>query len=122
MYYSFTTPPAARAAEYPIQIDDALIADARRALELSLQSLPAAVSLSPQVSEAIFAAPMMALCAAARPRGVPIEKLIIAIKLAWLNLAELRLHFGDGAAEALSGAVSACITAYFLGDEGRRAD
>jgi hypothetical protein len=122
MHYSITTPPASGAAERPIQIDDALIADARRALLLAVEGLPSTATLSQGASEAFFAAPMAALCDATRPRGVPVEKLIIALKLAWPNLAELRIRFGDGAPEALSGAVSACIAAYFQADDRRCAD
>ena len=113
MYYTFTTPPASRAADRPPQIDEALVADARRALHAVVTNLPPAASLTRTASQALFALPMAALHAETRERGVPIEKLIVAIKLAWGSLPESRLRLGDGASEALAGAVTACIEAYF---------
>ena len=124
MYYTFITPPASRAADRPPQIDEALVADARRALQVVVANLPPAASLTRSASQALFARPMAALHADTRDRGVPIEKLIVAIKLAWSSLPESRLRLGDGASEALAGAVTACIEAYFapVAEEPRRAD
>ena len=121
MYYAITTPPASRAADRPPQIDETLVADARRTLQSVFASLPPAASLTRESSQALFALPMATLHATTRPRGVPIEKLIVAIKLAWSALPESRLRLGDGATEALAGAVTACIEAYFA-PEARRAD
>ena len=113
MHYTFTTPPASRAAERPTPIDDALVADARRLLVAALANRPPATVLDRRGVQALFATPMMTLCASTAPSGVPVEKLIVAIKLAWASMTEARLSLGDAAVEALSGAVSACIEAYF---------
>jgi hypothetical protein len=85
-------------------------------------SLPPAASLTREASQALFALPMTALHADTRSRDVPIEKMIIAIKLAWSSIPESRLRLGDGASEVLAGAVTACIEAYFAPQERRRAD
>lgn len=122
MYYTITTPPASRAADRPPQIDVALVTEARGMLLTVFASIPPAANLSRSASQTLFAIPMANLHAATRSRGVPIEKLIIAIKLAWGSLPESRLRLGDGAGEALAGAVSACIEAYFAPEERRRAD
>jgi hypothetical protein len=121
MYYTFTTPPASRAADRPT-IDDGLVAEARHTLHTALESIPSSATLNRSASQMLFALPMATLCAGTRTRGVPIEKLIIAIKLAWASLAEARLRLGEGAPEVLSGAVSACIEAYYLSETGQRAD
>lgn len=97
MHYTITTPPASRAAERPNPIDDALIAEARGTLSAAVESLPLTTSLTRRTSQELFRAPMAALCGATRPRGVPIEKLIVAIKLAWGSLAGVRVRFGDTA-------------------------
>lgn len=122
MHYTITTPPASRPAERPTPVDDALIAEARAALSGAVESFPFAASLNRRTSQALFGGPMAALCGAVRPRGVPIEKLIVAVKLAWGSLAEVRLRLGDSAPDALAGAVSACIEAYFADVERRRAE
>ena len=122
MYYTLTTPPASRVADRPPQIDEALVMESRRVLLEVLLSLPPAAMLTREASQSRFAAPMLALRVHPQARDVPIEKLIIAIKLAWNSLAETRLRFGDGAPEVLSGAVSACIQAYFAPEVRRRAD
>jgi hypothetical protein len=114
MHYTLTTPPASRAAERPTPIDDALVADTRRLLTGAVATFPPAAVLNRRGMQALFAAPMMTLCATNAPKGVPIEKLIVAIKLAWASMTEARLSFGDAAPDALSGAVSACIEAYFV--------
>jgi hypothetical protein len=113
MHYTFTTPPASRAAERPTPIDDALVAEARRLLTDAVAGLPPTSLVNRQGMQVLFAAPMLAFCAANAPRGIQIEKLIIAVKLAWASMGESRLSFGDAAPEALSGAVTACIEAYF---------
>jgi hypothetical protein len=122
MHYTITTPPASRSAERPAPIDDALVAEARRLLHAAVVTLPFAASLNRRSSQALFADPMATFCASTRPHGVPIEKLIVAIKLAWASMAETRLRLGELAPDALSGAVSACIEAYFAAEELRRAD
>jgi hypothetical protein len=113
MHYTLTTPPASRAAERPTPIDDSLVADARRLLTGAVANRAPADVPNRRMMEALFAAPMMTLCARTAPSGVPIEKLIVAIKLAWASMTETRLSLGDSAPEALSSAVTACIEAYF---------
>jgi hypothetical protein len=113
MHYTFTTPPASRAAERPTPIDDALVADARRLLSEAVANRPPTSLLNRHGMQALFTPSMLVFCATHAPRGIPIEKLIIAIKLAWASMAESRLSFGDAAPDALSGAVTACIEAYF---------
>ena len=113
MHYTFTTPPASRAVERPTPIDDALVAEARRLLSGAIENRPPAALLNRQGMQALFAMPMMSLCATTMPTGVPVEKLIVAIKLAWASMTEARLSLGDAGPDALSGAVTACIEAYF---------
>jgi hypothetical protein len=113
MHYTFTTPPASRAAERPTPIDDALVADARRLLTGAVASISPTTLPNRRGMQVLFAAAMTTLCTANAPRGVPVEKLIVAIKLAWASMVEARLSFGDAAPDALSGAVTACIEAYF---------
>ena len=119
MHYTFTTPPASRAAERPTPIDDALVADARRLLAAALASRPPANLPNRRGMQALFALPMMTLCAAPVATGVPVEKLIVAVKLAWASMTDARLSLGDSAPEALSGAVTACIEAYFQTPSGK---
>ena len=119
MQYTYVTPPASRAADRPPQIDDALIVAGRRVL---LDSVGDAVRGGGQVrhvSRTPFAVPMDAFCHDARQAGVPVEKLIIALKLAWSSLPELRLAFGESAPDIIGAAVTACIDAYFASTETR---
>ena len=120
MHYTFTTPPASRAAERPTPIDDALVADARRLLGAAVVNRPPTGMLDRRGMQALFAAPMTTLCVDGAARGVPIEKLIVAIKLAWASMIEARLSFAEGAPDPLSAAVTACIEAYF--QSARKAD
>jgi hypothetical protein len=122
MHYTITTPPASRAADRPTPIDDALVAEARGTLSAAIESLPFAPSLTRRTSQEHFRAPMTALCGATRPHGVPIEKLIVAIKLAWGSLTDVRLRLGESAPDALAGAVTACIESYFEAEGRGRAD
>lgn len=121
MQYTFITPPASRAADRPPQIDDALIVAGRRML---LDALGAAADsgISRRPGRAAFAGPMARFCDEPRRRGVPVEKLIVAMKLAWASLPELRLEFGDAGPEVMAAAVTACIQAYFDSAEATRAD
>jgi hypothetical protein len=122
MYQTFTPPSTARVADRPSQIDEGLVAEVRQALYATVQAMPFAASLTRQASQSLFAARMTTLSAGARARGVPVEKLIIAIKLAWAKLPGSRTQLGEGAPEVLAGAVSACIEAYFAAEERTRAD
>ena len=119
MHYTLTTPPASRAAERPTPIDDRLVADARRLLTGTVTSLPASALPDRQEMQLLFTAPMATFCAINAPNNVPIEKLIVAIKLAWASMAEARVGFGEAAPDALSGAVTACIEAYFKSAAGK---
>ncbi len=121
MQYSFMTPPAWRAADRPPQIDDALVVAGRRML-LDTLGAAAGSGMSRRPERAAFAGPMAAFCAEPRRRGVPVEKLIVALKLAWASLPELRMEFGDAAPDVMAGAVTACIQAYFDSPERTRAD
>jgi hypothetical protein len=121
MQYTFITPPASRAADRPPQIDDALIVAGRRML-LDALGVAADSGMSRRRGWAAIAAPMAAFCAEPRRRGVPVEKLIVALKLAWASLPELRMEFGDAAPDVIAAAVTACIQAYFDSAELARAD
>ena len=122
MHYAITTPPVSQAHERPSQIDDALVAEARACLLATLSRIPPAATITRSASQALFALPMSELSAGSRARGVPVEKVIVAIKLAWASLPDARLRLGDTGSEALAGAVTACIEAYFLSERSRRAD
>ena len=114
MHYMLT-PPALRVADRPAPIDDALVADARRLLTSALAALPPLSRLGRHGARVAFAGPMAALCVSRAP-AVPVEKLIIAIKLAWASMIEARATLGDAAPEVLSAAVSACIESYFAAE------
>jgi hypothetical protein len=122
MHYTFTTPPASRAADRPTQIDDALVADARRLLLAAVKALPPETGASRVANRELFAGASHTLCTDGRERGVPIEKLIIAIKLAWASLPEIRLRLGENGPDALAGMVTACIEEYFATEPRGRAD
>jgi hypothetical protein len=121
MQYTYITPPASRAADRPSQIDDALVAEARRVLTEAVASLPPGVTLNRESGQSFFAIPMSRFCDASSQRPMPVEKLIVAIKLAWGALPEARLRFGESASDALSAAVSACIDAYYAAESRTRA-
>jgi hypothetical protein len=57
-----------------------------------------------------------------RRKGVPIEKLIVAIKLAWASVPEIRLRLGETAPDTLTSMVTACIEAYFADEQRPRGD
>lgn len=122
MHYTFTTPPASRAADRPTPIDDALVTTARRLLTGAVASLAPDAHLDRLGVQALFAPSMAILCAVTVPDRIPVEKLIVAIKLAWASTAEVRLGFGEAGPDALSGAVTACIEAYFHSPARTRAD
>lgn len=121
MQYTFITPPASRAADRPPQIDDALVVAGRRML-LDALDAGAGGRVSRRPGRAVFAGPMARFCDEPRRRGVPVEKLIVALKLAWASLTELRLEFGDAAPDVVAAAVTACIQSYFDATETTRAD
>jgi hypothetical protein len=122
MHYTLTTPPASRAADRPTPIDDALVTEARRLLAGTVAGLPPGAALNRRGMQGLFAPSMAAFCASSSPRAIPIEKLIVAIKLAWASMGETRLRLGEAASDALSAAVTACIEAYFRSAERKQAD
>lgn len=119
MQYTFVNPPASRAADRPPQIDDALIVAGRRVLLDSVGDAVRRAGPVRRVSRTPFAVPMATFCDQGRRAGVPVEKLIIALKLAWSSLSELRLAFGESAPDVIGAAVTACIDAYFASAETR---
>ena len=119
MQYTFVTPPASRAADRPPQIDDAWIVAGRRVLLDAVGDALRRGGPVRRVSPTSFAGPMASFCDEARRTGVPVEKLIIALKLAWSSLPELRLAFGESAPDVIGSAVTACIDAYFASPETR---
>lgn len=122
MQYTFVTPPASRAADRPPQIDDAWIVAGRRVLLDAVGDAGRRGGPVRRVSRTPFAAPMASFCDEARRAGVPVEKLIIALKLAWTSLPELRRAFGETGPEVMGAAVTACIDAYFASSDPSRAD
>lgn len=120
MHYTLVTPPPFRVADRPTPIDDALVADARRLLTSAMAGLPPTAHFGRRAAQAAFAVPMTALCVGRAPGTVPVEKLIIAIKLAWASMVEARLSLGDAAPEVLSAAVTACIESYFAAERRER--
>ena len=122
MHYTFVTPPASRAADRPTPVDDILVADTRRALADAIASVPFAASLSRSACQALLVNTIATLTMERRREKVPVEKLIVAIKLAWGSLPGVRLRVGDAAPEALTAMVTACIETYFPNEARGRAD
>lgn len=122
MQHTPYTPVASRAPVQTPDADDALIAEARRVLLAALVDLPVAPAYDPLALRSRFNAFMALLCMRVRARDVPIEKLLVAVKLAWATLGEPRARFGEAAPDVLGGVVSACIECYFSADTNERAD
>jgi hypothetical protein len=117
MRFTYATPPAFPNADLPPQGDDAVVRKAHDLLLEVVSRSPVLVMIDRDSRGQVFAAPMATLCAEARLRQLPIERLIIAIKQAWATLPELRTQLGDDAAEVLSSAISVCIEQYFSRSE-----
>jgi hypothetical protein len=98
-------------------VDGALAEEAYALLLDAVSRHPVAVMLDKESRKEAFGAPMATLCGCARQRKVPIERLLIAIKMAWAMLPEHRTHLGDVAADVLASAISVCIERYFSESE-----
>ncbi|MCY7378111.1 MAG: hypothetical protein LH467_02080 [Gemmatimonadaceae bacterium] len=116
------TPEPSRPSYQSADVDDVLLAEARGALLTVLVDLPVATAFDQVAIQTRFSGAMASLCLYARARGVPIEKLIVAVKYAWATLGEPRVRFGEAAPDVIGGAVSACIECYFTAEASRRAD
>jgi hypothetical protein len=98
-------------------VDAGLVEDAY-ALLLDVVNLhPVAVMVDKDSRNGAFAAPMAALCARARLRKLPIERLLVAVKMAWAILPVHRTRLGNVANDVLSSAISVCIEQYFAESE-----
>jgi hypothetical protein len=93
--------------------DAALVEEAYVLLLDVVSRHPVAVLTDRESRSKAFATPMAMLSARARLRTQPIERLLIAVKLAWAILPEHRTRHGDAASDALSSAISVCIEQYF---------
>lgn len=122
MHHTPYTPAVSRTPAQSPDADDALIAEARRVLLDALVDLPVAPAFDPLAVRTHFNGTMAPVCVYVRERGVPIEKLLVAVKLAWATLGEPRARFGEAAPDVLGGVVSACIECYFAADSRERAD
>ncbi len=122
MHHTPYTPTASRTPVQSAEADDALIAEARRVLLDALVDLPVASAYDTPALRTHFNGTMAPLCVYVRARDVPIEKLLVAVKLAWATLGEPRARLGEAAPDVLGGVVSACIECYFAGDARERAD
>jgi hypothetical protein len=115
MRYSHVTPAAFPAA--PHLIDEALVERAHGLLIDVVNSHPVSVMVDKETRNDAFGLPMASLCAEARLRHLPVERLIVALKVAWTKLPERRIQLGDVATDVLSSAISVCIQQYFTDDE-----
>ena len=122
MHHTPYTREPARPPYQTADVDDLFLAEARSALLTALVDLPVATAFDQVAIQTRFSSPMSSLCLYARARGVPIEKLIVAVKYAWATLGEHRVRFGEAAPDIIGGAVSASIECYFTSDVSRRAD
>jgi hypothetical protein len=121
MHDGFITPPASRRAERPAPFDDALFVAALRVLHDTLDALPLTAGTHPRGHGEHFAGGVRALSVDCRRAGVPVEKLIIALKEAWASTPELRIRLGEAGPDALTAMVTASIETYFLVDPDARA-
>jgi hypothetical protein len=120
MRFSHATPPPFPIATPPHVIDETLVQRAHEVLADVVGRYPVSLMVDKATRDDVFAVPMARLCAEARLRHLPVERLIVAIKLAWKKLPERRIHLGDVATDVLSSAVSVCIEQYFADPERRR--
>jgi hypothetical protein len=120
MRFSHATPPAFPIHAPPRPIDETLVERARDLLADAVNRYPVPTMVDRDTRSGVFGAPMARLSADARLRHLPVEQLIVAIKLAWTRLPELRIQLGDVATDVLSAAVSVCIEQYFADSELRR--
>lgn len=122
MHRTSHTPEPSRPPYRSAEVDDALLVEARRALLISLVDLEVATAFDQVAIQERFSGSMTSLCQFARARGVPVEKLLVAVKFAWATLGEPRVRFGEAAPDVIGGAVRACIECYFTAEASRRAD
>lgn len=122
MHHTPYTPEPSRPSVQSADVDDLLLAEARGALLTVLVDLPVATAFDQVAIQTRFSRAMTSLCQYARARGVPIERLIVAVKYAWATLGEPRARYGEAAPDVIGGAVSACIECYFTADASGRAD
>jgi hypothetical protein len=120
MRFSHATPPAFPRATPPHLIDETLVLRARDLLADVVGRHPVSDMVDKETRSDVFGVSMARLCAEAQLRHLPVERLIVAIKVAWTKLPERRIHLGDAAADVLSSAVSVCIEQYFADSQGRR--
>lgn len=113
MDYTFATPPASRVGQRTSRIDEALLLEAGRLLRDTMATVPPGTMLERHSIRALFAGPLVPLCAAAKERQVPVEQLLVTVKAAWGSLGEERVRLGDSGSEVLAGVVTACIEVYF---------
>jgi hypothetical protein len=117
MRFSHATPPAFPIATPPHVIDETLVQRAHEVLADVVGRYPVSAMVDKETRSDVFGVPMAKLCAEARLRHLPVERLIVAIKRAWTKLPERRIQFGDLATDVLSSAVSVCIEQYFADSE-----
>ena len=120
MRYTYATPPPFPAVQSGSRLEEALVRDARRLLHEVVSCTQVSVMLDRDACRAIFATPMAKLCVDARLLNVPIERLLIAIKEAWVALPGVRMRLGDVAPDVLASAITVCIEQYFEGSVVKR--
>jgi hypothetical protein len=117
MRFSHVTPASFPIDALPGLIDQALVRRAHELLENVVNRYPVAVMTEKATRGDVFGPSMTTLCAEARARQLPIERVIIAIKLAWASLPERRTQLGDVSTDVLSSVISVCIEQYFADSE-----
>jgi hypothetical protein len=117
MRFSHVTPPAFPIDALSRLVDEALVRKAHELLADVVTRHPVAVMMDKELRGAVFGAPMATLCAEARERHLSIERVIIALKLAWTRLPERRTQLGDVSTDVLSSVISVCIEQYFADSE-----
>jgi hypothetical protein len=117
MRFSHATPPPIPIDALPRLVDEALVRKAHELLEVVVNRHPVAAMTSKGTRSEVFGPSMATLCAEARERHLPIERVIVAIKLAWARLPERRVQLGDVSTDVLSSAISVCIEQYFADAE-----
>ena len=101
-------------------VDVALVEEAYVLLLDAVSRHPVVLLADREARRQAFATPMARMSARARLRGLPIERLLIAVKMAWTFLPEHRTRSDDDAKDVLSSAISVCIEQYFAESERER--
>ena len=120
MRFSHATPPDSPLDGHPALIDEALVRRAHDLLEDVVNRSPVAEMMNKCSRAEVFGPSMATLCVDARARQLPIERVIVAVKVAWSRLPERRIQLGDVSTDVLSSAISVCIEQYFADSERRR--